>query len=121
MAAGRDNIVIEKGATFNKTYLYKDSDGAAIDISTYEGRMQVREHIDSATVLVDLTSSPAAGIIIEPGAETGRIDIKIGADVTDTLNFSTGVFDLELYIVADTTEVIRLVEGAVSLRSAVTR
>lgn len=121
MSAARDNLIIEKGATFKKTYLYRDANNIAIDLSSYDGRMQIRETMQSTIVLVELTSSPAAGITIEANAETGRIDIRIGADVTDTLNFVTGVYDLELYDPLDVTEVIRLVEGSVSLNDAVTR
>lgn len=121
MSAARDNIILEKGATYKKTYLYRDSNNVPIPLTNYEARMQIREYTESTNTLVDLTSSPAAGITLEANVETGRIDIRIGADVTDVLDFVTGVYDLELYDPIDPTEVIRLVEGSVSLNKQVTR
>ena len=121
MATGKDDLKIEKGATFYKTWLYKDSDLVAISLSGYEARMQIRERKTSTSFLVELTSAPAAGITLEDAAETGRIDVRIGADVTDTLTFNTGVYDLELYKPADATETIRLIEGSVIMKSGVTR
>ena len=119
--AVKDHLSIERGATYRKTYLYVDSDGNAISLAAYEGRMQIRETVDSTTAIVSLTSDPAAGITIELDGETGRVDIEIAADVTEDFTFNFAVFDLELYDPIDTTEVIRLVEGLVTLNKDVTR
>lgn len=121
MAAAKDDLKIEKGATYTKTWIYQDSAGVAIQLSAYEARMQIRERKESSAFIVELTSDPAAGITIEPAAEAGRIDIRIGADATDLLTFNTGLYDLELYDPLDVTEVIRLVEGSVIMKTGVTR
>ena len=121
MSAGKDDIKIEKGATYTKTWLYKDSLSVGIPLAGYEGRMQIRERKDSEAFIIELTSSPAAGITIEDAGEAGRVDVRIGADDTDLLNVNTATYDLELYMPADVTEVIRLVEGAVIIKTGVTR
>ena len=120
MSAGKDDIKIEKGATYNKTWLYKDSTLQGIPLTGYEARMQVRERKDSTAFIIELTSV-GGDIILEDASELGRVDVRIGADATDLLNVSTATYDLELYMPADVTEVIRLVEGAVIIKTGVTR
>ena len=39
MAAGKYNIVIEQGATYQVEIQYKDSNNLPIDLSGYNGRM----------------------------------------------------------------------------------
>lgn len=121
MAAVKYDLTIEKGAKFIQTLLYQDDTYVGIDISAYEGRMHIRERLDDATTILELTSDPAAGITIEAGGETGRVDIEISAITTDTLDFIRGVYDLELYNPGDPNDVIRLVEGIVRLKQGVTR
>lgn len=121
MAAAKEDLTIENGATFEKTWIYADSSRTPIPISTYEARMQIRERLEDATALVSLTSTPVAGIVLEANFSTGQIDIRIGADVTDALTFDRGVYDLELYNPIDLTEVYRLVGGTVILTQGVTR
>jgi hypothetical protein len=117
----KEDLKMRKGATYTKTWIYADNTGVGISLADYEARMQIREHVSSATAEVSLTSSPAAGIVLEAGAEDGRIDIRIGADSTETFTFSTGVYDLEIYKPADSTEVLTLVEGVVHVYEGVTR
>jgi hypothetical protein len=57
MAAGKYNIVIEQGTTYQVEIQYKDSNSLPIDLSGYNGRMQIRPSIDSTTVYVSLSSS----------------------------------------------------------------
>ena len=42
MAAGIYDIIIEQGATFTLSATWKDSAGAAINLTSYSARMQVR-------------------------------------------------------------------------------
>ena len=121
MAAAKENLTIENGITFEKTWIYADKTRTPIPLTGYEARMQIRERIESVTVLVDLTSAPAAGITLEDGGSTGQIDIRIGADVTDPLSFDRAVYDLEIYMPGDVTEVKRLVGGTFILKGGVTR
>ena len=41
--AGKYNIVIEEGSTFGLDLLYKDSSGNRQNLSSYTGRMQIRD------------------------------------------------------------------------------
>lgn len=117
----KEDLKMRKGSTYTKTWIYADNTGIGIPLTDYEARMQIRENIDSASPVVSLTSSPAAGITLEAGAEDGRIDIRIGADSTEAWTFTRGVYDLEIYKPADLTEVLVLVEGVVSVYEGVTR
>ena len=121
MAAVKYDLTIEKGAKFLQTFLYQTDAYVGIPLTNYEGRMQIRERQSYDVVLIDLTSNPANGIILEQGAEDGRVDIEISAVDTDTLTFTRGVYDLELYNPADPSDVIRLVEGVVHVVPNVTR
>jgi len=57
LSAAKENLTIENGITFEKTWIYADNTRTPISLAGYEARMQIRERIDSASVLVDLTST----------------------------------------------------------------
>lgn len=118
--AGKLNITIEQGAKFSLSLLWTDSANAPIALGTYKARMMIRHQIDDAAPLVDLTSD-AGDIDLEPGAVTGKIVVNIGATATDLLGVSGGVYDLELFDSVDVDDVVRLVEGKVFVKRAVTR
>ena len=42
MAAGIYNFIIEQGTTVNFRIDYRDSEGNPVDLTGYEGRMQIR-------------------------------------------------------------------------------
>ena len=116
MTAGQHDIVIEQGATFRLSLIWKDSTGALVDLTSYTARMQVRQRHTSTTAALSLTS--IAGDIILGGA-AGTIAVVAAATATDDITFRQGVYDLEL--VASTGEVTRLIEGAVTITPEVTR
>jgi hypothetical protein len=62
-------------------------------LTGYTGKMQVRETIDSTSVILELTTSNG-GIIIDPVNYT--ISMLITSTQTAALNFSTAVYALEL-------------------------
>jgi hypothetical protein len=105
--------------TGGKTY---DADTGSVsyhavkDLSGYTARMHIRELIDDATTIVELTSAAGdIGIVVE----TALITITIAADVTAAFDFEEAVYDLEL--ISGTNVVTRLVEGDVTLIKEVTR
>lgn len=120
MTAAEHDITIEKGAAFKKTLVWKDSNSSAISLSAYAARMHIRETLESASAVVDITSATSA-IVIEALASTGRIDIFIDASVTADLAINKGVYDLELYVSANPVDVTRLMEGKVTISPEVTR
>lgn len=115
MAAGLYDITIEQGATFQMNLTWKDSTGAAVNITGYTARMQVRENYEAESTLVSLTST--GGDIVLGGA-LGTIAITIAASATQTLQLDEAVYDLELVNGATVT---RLIQGKAIISREVTR
>lgn len=117
MALGnRFDITINQGATFELTVTWKDSTGAAINLTGYSARMQVRETYSSASTIVSLTNG--SGITL--GGAAGTIAILISATTTAALTAPfSGVYDLELVSAGGV--VTRLLQGAATVTPEVTR
>ena len=116
MPAARQNLSIEQGATFRLSLQWA-ANNAPMDITGYVARMQIRSEVASSTVIHELTSENG-GIIFEDAA-TGKIQLYISSNNTAGFNFKRGVYDLELE--APSGDVIRLIEGSVTLSLEVTR
>lgn len=125
MAAGKYSFVIEQGATLNFQINWTDVSGSAIDLSGYNGKMQIRQNYE-ATPLITLSSSlqpDGTGINMSGSNGTtplasGSIGIYISAYSSSLLDFNEGIYDLELM---KSNEVTRLLEGKVKLSKNVTR
>jgi hypothetical protein len=117
MALGnRYDLEIKQGATLSLTATWKDSTGAAINLTGYTARMQVRSAYDATSTILSLTSS--SGITL--GGAAGTIAITASATVTAALTAPwAGVWDLEL--VSGGGVVTRLLEGAATVSPEVTR
>lgn len=117
MALGnRFDITINQGATFELTVTWKDSTGAAINLTGYSARMQVRETYSSSSTIVSLTNG--SGITL--GGAAGTIAILISATTTAALTAPfSGVYDLELVSAGGV--VTRLLQGAATVTPEVTR
>lgn len=126
MAAGKYSFVIEQGATLNLELQYKDSSGNPIDLTDYNGQMQIRPSVSSNTVYITLSSSLQAdgtGINFSGSNGTtpptsGSIGIYISAASSSALNFDQAVYDLEI---SSGSFVTRILEGQVKLSLNVTR
>ena len=125
MAAGKYNIVIEQGATYDVTVEYKDSNNNPIDLTGYSGRMQIRPTIGSTTTYLCLSSSlnPDGTGLNFSGSNgatpptSGSIRIYISAVTSSLLTFDQGVYDLEI---ASGSYVSRILQGNVKLSKEVT-
>jgi hypothetical protein len=125
MPAGRYNLLIEQGATFEIELQYKDSNGVAVDLSGYSGRLQIRPSIGSPITYLCLSSSLNAdgtGLNFSGSNGTtpptsGSIGVYISAATSSMLTFNTGVYDLEIQ---SGTFVTRLLQGNVQLSKEVT-
>jgi hypothetical protein len=117
MALGNSyDLEIKQGATLSLTATWKDSTGAAINLTGYTARLQVRAAYDSSATILSLTSS--SGITL--GGAAGTIAITASATVTALLTAPwAGVWDLEL--VSGGGVVTRLLEGAATVSPEVTR
>lgn len=117
MAAGRYRLVIEQGATLDRTFKWKDGEGALVDLTGYTARCQVRASYTSETKILDLTTENSG---IELGGAAGTIRLKVSAATTAAISLTgLGVWDLEL--VSPSGVVTRLLEGRVVLSREVTR
>jgi hypothetical protein len=120
MAAGKYNIVIEQGATYNITIAYKDSNNNPIDLTGFGGRMQIRPSIGSTTTYLCLSSSLQAdgtGLEFLSPTTSGSIKLYISAISSSRLNFDQAVYDLEI---ASGSYVSRILQGGVKLSKEVT-
>ena len=107
---------IQQGATFYFQMAFKDGAGTPIDLSGYTARMMIRKNITDAEPQIELTTEN--GRMAMTGA-TGVIELTIEEADTAALDFTSGVYDLE--IISGSGFVTRLLEGEVELSKEVTR
>jgi hypothetical protein len=120
MAAGKYNIVIEQGATYDITIAYKDSNNDPIDLTGFGGRMQIRPSIGSTTTYLCLSSSlqpDGTGLEFLSPTTSGSIKVYISAASSSMLTFDQAVYDLEI---ASGSYVNRILQGGVKLSKEVT-
>jgi hypothetical protein len=129
MAAGRYSFVIEQGATVNFQLTYTDSNGNPVDLTGYQARMQIRPNVGSPDAYITLSSSldPCGTGLNLSGSNSinpptsGTIGVYISAVSSSQLDFTQGVYDLELATGSgDCYVVTRLLEGEVRLSKNVT-
>tara|TARA_B100001094_G_C17848039_1_gene631234 strand:+ start:295 stop:654 length:360 start_codon:yes stop_codon:yes gene_type:complete len=116
MAAGIYNFTIEQGATFTRTFKYKDSEGNPIDLVSGDGyvaRMEIKDKIGGNQIAFFSSNGTGLGI-----NNTNFITLTISAGSTSSYNFTTAVYDLE--IVSSTGVVTRLLQGKIKLSKEVT-
>lgn len=124
MPAGRYDLYIEQGATYERVLTWKVPSVndprvcSPKNLTGYTARAQIRATATSPDpALVDLTSTPAAGLTL--GGVAGTITLVITAAQTEALGdvATMGVWALEL--TAPDTSVVRLVEGTVEVSPGV--
>jgi hypothetical protein len=115
MAAADYDLLIEQGATFELSIIWKDNNDTPIDISGYSARMQIRKTYDTDPV-ISLTSASGGGITL--GGVAGTIDITIPATITDDIEILRGRYDLELELSGVVT---RLLQGVATISREVTK
>ncbi len=124
MAAGRYDFEIEQSAKLYKVLTWQDSTGAAVPLTGYSARMQIRESFEDDDlenpVLLELTTANGR-IVLEDGAVEGQIELKVGADITEAITWTAAVHDLIIINDADPTDVTRLVQGRVRVSPDVTK
>lgn len=113
--AGRYTINVDQGSTWNLALTYRDSNGAAVNLTGYTARMQVRPALESATITATLTTENG-GIAL--GGAAGTIALTLSATATAAITAATYVYDLELVTGSTVT---RIVEGDFIVRREVTR
>lgn len=117
MTTYRVDFEIDRGATFQKVMTWKTGNPAVpVDLTHCTARMQVREHIDSPTHMLRLTTENG-GIML--GGVDGTIMLRVEAAQTSELPKLSGVYDLEIEFSEGT--VRRLLSGNVTISPEVTR
>jgi len=116
MTAATNNFIIDQGANWSVTFVYKNSAGTAINLTGYTAALQIRDTYADSTTDLSL-SSPSNGITIT-GA-TGTIAVTATAAQTAAIAAGNYVYDLE--ITSGGGIVTRLVQGKVSVSPQVTR
>jgi len=131
MAAGKYSFIIEQGATTDFEIQYIDASGTPVDLTDYEGRMQIRSSA-GGTVYITLSSSLGpcgTGLNFNgsPSSEgyplpksSGSIGIYIASVSSSALDFNEAVYDLEIYSGSTCPYVIRVIEGNVKLSKEIT-
>lgn len=109
--AGKYNILIEQGATFQKTITLKDTLNQPINLNGAQILSYIKTRITDSDPTVEFT------IIIEDAA-AGKFSINLTATQTEALDFKTGVYDIEVNIGGIVT---RILEGSVVLSKGVTQ
>lgn len=122
MAAGIYNFTIEQGATFTRTFNYKDSNGNPIDLQEAQAlRMQIRETIDSPNPVIGGEFGLNSGftLSVPVGTQTtSSFTLVIPATTSSAFTFDRAVYDIE-YV--DSSSVTRLLQGKIKLSKEVTR
>tara|TARA_R110002153_G_scaffold274011_1_gene446566 strand:+ start:35 stop:421 length:387 start_codon:yes stop_codon:yes gene_type:complete len=128
MAAGRYNFTIEQGATFRRTFKYKNSEGVGIDLSLHDVTMQIRESAAAANFILDVneagatkhdnTSITSTKFTVST-VNNNEFSLVIDADTTASMSFDTAQYDIEVKDSLD--EVTRLLQGNIKLSREVTK
>lgn len=110
------NLTIEAGATFTRTFVWRDNDGNLMDLDGYTARMQIRSTRTASSFALEATTENGK---ITINGEDGEIVLTISATETAALEITSGVYDLEL--ISGEGVVTRLTEGSVFISPEVTR
>ena len=118
MSTDTVNLHIKKGARFDKVFTWKDSNGNLVPMAGLQGRMQIRQKLDSLAYAVELTTENGGMTL---GAADGTVTLYMGATATDALTIDNGVYDIEIYDPLDVDNVTNLIGGVVTITQGVTR
>lgn len=115
MPAGRFDITVEQGSTFNLQLAYKTPAGTPVNLTNFTARMQIRADYCSSNWVANCTTENG-GIVL--GGSAGTIVVSIPATTTEWIEAGQYVYDLEL---VSGSAVTRLIEGRATVTSEVTR
>jgi len=112
---GRFNFTIYQGDTFSTAPAWKIND-AYVNVTGYTADMQVRQDVDSASIIVQL--STANGRIVT-GTTDGKFTLALTAVQTAALTPGNYVYDLEVTSPSGT--VTKILTGGFAIIAEVTQ
>ncbi len=117
---GQSTIRINKYRDYNEDFTFTDCDGAARDLTGYEFTLQIRSTKNAADPeLLELTSNPADGIVIQTPATNGIIEVTITKAQSITL--PVGVFPFDLYLVDASGNTETAISGHMTIQQSTAR
>jgi len=117
MPAGKLNLPeIDKRATYRVVLTWRNKDKSLVDLTSCSAKLQVRSTIDSAIVLLEL-STANNGIVL--GGVLGTITIQATNTITSALTWTTGQYDLLITLANGETK--RLCEGTWDVSEGITQ
>ena len=87
---GKHPITLYQNADFIERFIWKDSNGNAINNTGYSAAMQFKEKLDSDANFLSLSS----GTEITLGGSNGVIDILVDQTVLEAITARSGYYDL---------------------------
>jgi hypothetical protein len=112
MAAGKHNITVEQGASYNMQ-IRVEEDGVPVDLSNYTFESQIRKSHYSTDIAANFTTLLVNG-------PAGTFNISLTNTLTSELDSAfVHVYDIEM--TSDTGAVTRVIEGTVAVSPEVTR
>jgi len=101
-----------KGDTFTRTFVCKDGDGNAVNLTSYDVNWTAKFNKSDTTALFDWTSiGGSPEIVVTPSL--GMIVVTVTAAATTLLDFDYAYHEME---VTDGTHVHTIMEGRVDLK-----
>lgn len=117
MTSAKHDIIIEQGANFKRSLIWKDENADPVNLTGYSAKMSIRKKKSDTSALLTIKDTGGSPEITLGGA-AGTIDIDILASNTGGLDFTWGYYDLEL--TDGSSNVTRILQGRVQLNKQVT-
>jgi hypothetical protein len=118
MTAVAYNTVIDQGADWFITFIWKDPAGVPIDMVGYTAALQLRSYPASPTAVLSLSTQNNGITIID---EDGQIDVHATNQQTAIIDEGVYFYDLEVTDVGNGGTVTRLSQGQITVSAQVTR
>ena len=107
------DLSITQGATFSIRIEVKDGNNVADNLTGYGVRGYVKNKYSDTTALLDL--SPTVY-----NATSGQIDIDITSTASAALPVTEAVYDVEKYLLSDTSNITKIIKGKMLVNPEVT-
>ena len=112
---GAYDIDIIQGAVLDIPLVWSDESKVKVPLTGYSAKMQIRPSAKSKTIYSELSTANGRITLVSPG----EINLYISAEDTANFKWLEAVYDLTL--TPPDGKTIRLLEGLVTVKEAVTR